>query len=172
MIDKEDLLLLILLAPGRAGETGVRGITRLEKITFLVEKELDLSFLEGEHFEFEPLHFGPFSRAIYDSLDFLMSCDLVDVTEVELAGHVGAYEESSLVELDEQQPIVERRYDLTGNGTKVAEILPKEVPAQAWESLRHLKASSAAIPLAQLIRNVYRKYPKFAERSELDHLKD
>jgi hypothetical protein len=172
MADRDDLLLLLLLAPGRDGQSGVNGITRLEKIAFLVDREVDLTFLDGERFKFEPLHFGPFSRDIYNSLDLLVSCGLVDASDVQFAGQVETYEEGRLVEPDEDQPVVERRFRLTERGTRIAELLVQQIPPDAWKAIREIKERSSSIPLPQLIRSVYRKYPKFAEKSVLDHLKE
>jgi len=53
------------------------GITRLEKLLFLVEKETDLAAEVDETFPFEPYHYGPYSQQVYDAVDMLESLQLL-----------------------------------------------------------------------------------------------
>ena len=63
-VEVDDAIVLLLGAPSdslpRHGR--IDGITRLEKLIFLVEHETDLRTLLTEHADFEAYNFGPFSR--------------------------------------------------------------------------------------------------------------
>ena len=77
MIGRRDLLLLMLGVPGqRTPGEGVGGITRLQKLLFLLEKEEHV-IPSGEGFTFEAYKAGPYSSRLYDDLEFLENLGLI-----------------------------------------------------------------------------------------------
>ena len=64
----------------------------------------------------------------------------------------------------------EKIFTLTDRGEAVAEQLLKEIPAKAWKDLVAIKQRYVSLPLTQLIRYVYRKYPELTQKSKLKHL--
>src|SRR5438309_1531287 len=78
-LDREDVILLLLEANERLlGKKWFSGITRMEKLLFLVEKETEFEGI-ARFFPFQPHNFGPFSKEVYEAIDFLESCDLIEI---------------------------------------------------------------------------------------------
>lgn len=167
--EREDILILLLSAlSGPEGRQQVRGITRLEKMMFLLQKETAFSGKLQSKFNFEAWKFGPFSKEIYQDLDLLASLGLVEAEERELPGYV---EHSEEIELEEDEPIIERRFSLTDRGLRVAEKLRASVSEGDWREIEHLKRRFERVPLTRLIQYVYHKYPETTSKSVLEHLK-
>ncbi|MGB9847248.1 MAG: hypothetical protein ACPLRH_07065, partial [Desulfotomaculales bacterium] len=85
-ITGKDLILLLLYVPGKTGEYAERieGATRLQKMVYLYEKEVyprvGWNRLAEEDLPgFIPYDFGPFSREVFDDLEFLAGIGFVDV---------------------------------------------------------------------------------------------
>jgi len=175
---KEDLVLLLLAAPvGKPGTGGdVHGITRLEKLLYLAQKELEPLKDAAEPFEFRPWKFGPFSQAVYDATDTLYNLDLISISTRDVA----SYPESSEMETLEgevedgrlEEPILEKVYRLTPRGEKVVAALKKtEVPPDLWDAICSLKRRFGKLSLTRLIHYVYHTYPDSAVETVLEHLK-
>jgi hypothetical protein len=80
-LDSEDLILLLLEANERLlHKDAISGITRLEKLLFLLKNETDFEGI-ANFFIFEPHNFGPFSKQVYEAVDFLEGCELIQVRE-------------------------------------------------------------------------------------------
>ena len=70
---RRDEVVLAALAPGAAyAYTPVQ----VQKLLFLIDRQIPRS-VEGPHFQFEPYHYGPFDRAVYDQLNELAERGLV-----------------------------------------------------------------------------------------------
>src|SRR5205085_8381093 len=80
-LDREDVILLMLEANERIlRKDALSGITRLEKLLFLLERETDFEGI-ATFFEFEAHNFGPFSKEVYEAVEFLLGCDLIEVCD-------------------------------------------------------------------------------------------
>src|SRR5439155_7786114 len=74
-IDREDVILLLLDANERLlGKKTIGGITRLQKLLFLLEKETNFEGIV-EFFPFEPYNFGPLSKKVAQVAELLQGCD-------------------------------------------------------------------------------------------------
>lgn len=107
-LERDDVLLLLLLALSEGTKQEVPSITRIEKLMFLLQKETAFSGKLPETFSFVPWKFGPFSQQIYEDLDLLVSLDLVQADERELQNYVDYTEEEQLLGSEPEEPIVER----------------------------------------------------------------
>src|SRR3954463_5903144 len=78
----DDAIVLILGAPTKypALKDGLEGITRLEKLVFLLQKETAVGKLLTEEPDFKAHHFGPFSAKIYQAVEILKAAGLLDET--------------------------------------------------------------------------------------------
>ncbi len=174
--------LLIAADPG-AGRTGVDGITRLQKMLYLLEKSYNIKQYMETDYDFKPYRFGPYSKELYDDIEFLENLDLIKSTdsgEFELAQK--EEEEAIYTEVDlSTQDMIEGDYQehhfvLTENGKRKLESIKTKlkkngVPIdEVLGAINEVKAKYGAMPLAQLIHYVYRKYPESAVNSELRHL--
>jgi len=117
------------------------GVTRLQKIAFLLQQEVGL----GEDISFEPYYYGPFSREIADALRYLERKGLVDIVD----GPSGKI-------------IV-----LTDIGRGEAERLEENVEPELRDIARIKAAFYARVPLTYLLAYVYTRYPDYAIFSEI-----
>ncbi len=175
-LERDDLLLLLLLAMSEKSKQRVAGITRIEKLLFLLQKETAFSGKLREKFEFKPWKFGPFSKGVYEDLDLLVSAELVDVEERELANYVEYTEQNELTDWigigsEPGEPVVERVFSLTDRGKKVAEKLRDLISEKDWQEIAGLKRRFESVPLTRLIQYVYHKYPETTGKSVLEDLK-
>jgi uncharacterized protein YwgA len=154
-------LILLLLAAGSA--RGINGITRLEKLLFLVDKQTDLATRVEDPFPFRPYNYGPYSKEIYEAIDVLEEADLVSEERV-YADDVPLDEMEDAAASDTELEGVERRFQLTENGRAVAGLLARR-HADATATLTQIKDRYGKMPLRQLIRYVYSQYPPYAEAS-------
>ncbi len=162
----EDLILLLLhAAPTRGEDSGaLNGVTRLEKLLFLADKEARIGELVANPFNFKPYDYGPYSKDIYEAVDLLEEAHLLQEERV--------IEGTSIDELEEfttgveEREGVERRFQLTPEGRDVATLLAKQFP-DAANRLAEIKQRYGNLPLRRLIRYVYTQYPSFAEASKI-----
>jgi len=175
-LERDDVLLLLLLTMAAGPKRRLASITRIEKLMFLLQKETAFSGNMYEKFPFEPWKFGPFSKEIYEDLDLLASLDLVNVEERELANYVDYTEQdklmgSELMGSELGEPMVEKTFSLTDRGKKVAEKLRSMISEKDWQEIANLKRRFESVPLSRLIQYVYHKYPETTGKSVLEHLK-
>jgi uncharacterized protein YwgA len=161
-----DLILLLLVAEGpeHAPVNRLNGVTRLEKLLFLLDKETNVQRGVDEPFRFRPYNYGPYSREVYEAVDLLEEAGLINEERV-LEGHtLDEMEEAATAAIDKEG--IERRFSLTQNGLAVAKLLARRHPEE-FKEIGDIKKSYAGMPLRQLIRYVYNKYPKYAEESKI-----
>jgi uncharacterized protein YwgA len=92
-----DLLLLLLYAPGPSGEKNepIKGKTRLQKELFLAQKQLRDEGV-SRPFSFMPYDMGPYSKELYNTIDWLVHKGLITVQQ-KITDH-GIYPEYKLTE--------------------------------------------------------------------------
>lgn len=178
-LDREDIVLLLVEANERLfGRSAFSGITRLEKLIFLLQKETDFRKV-GELYEFKPHNFGPFSKEVYEAVDFLESCDLIETRERTYASYYANKEESQLLEelnegeslesvVGDDAAVVEKVFSLTAAGRTVAIRLRQLIEGLSRNSTQQIDSLVVRygnLPLSQLIRYVYRRYPETTVKS-------
>ena len=156
-----ELLILLLDTPGpRGGDAAIRGITRLQKLLFVIEKQLAL-----DPSRFYAYNYGPFDEQVNDTADALQVKGLlegssrakstppsVDDMMASVLRHAGPRE---------TQPQV---YVLTAEGHSEAEQLRRsdEAYARLAERIRQLREEWDR---PDLIERVYEAFPEYASRS-------
>lgn len=182
-VDKTDLMLLLLYAPDHTGKYAgaLHGITRVEKLLFLLENEGGLTSL-AESYKFEPYKFGPFSSDVYDVIQALESWELVDVRRRTITDYYESAETQRLdedlsdeegdiergrLEGNEKAAIQEKIITLTERGKQLAEKLVAKLGTEDWNTLTSIKQKYGAMSLRHLIAYVYDTYPESAIKSEL-----
>ncbi|MFH1549939.1 MAG: hypothetical protein ABIH04_05210 [Planctomycetota bacterium] len=156
----------------------IEGITRLEKMVFLIEKESNLLRKLGQkgEFGFRPYKMGPFSSEIYDEVDFLESLGLVNsrmsgkkqpAESVETENFLDEQMLDKYQKEDISHDDTERVYKLTEKGKEIARGLFESLPEQEQEFLVNLKKKFNRMSLRQLLRYIYKKYPDYATESEI-----
>jgi DNA-binding PadR family transcriptional regulator len=170
-LERDDVLLLLLLALSKGGTSKVPSITRIEKLMFLLQEETGFSGKLRDKFDFRAWKFGPFSKEIYEDLDLLSTLELVDVEERDLANYMEFTEQDELIESERGEPIIEKVFTLTDRGKRVAEKLKSLISEKDWSEIESLRRRFETSSLTRLIQYVYYKYPETTEKSVLEHLK-
>jgi uncharacterized protein len=166
VIETDDLIVLLLGAPGPPGQPSGRidGITRLEKLVFLIEKERKPTWLT-EDAEFESHNFGPFSSKIYTAVDTLVAANLLRDSESTAASTEDAWETENIIGQRASDPYATRNFELTDRGQRYYKALLSELPDGVENDLSEFKQRFAALPLRQLVRYVYERHPKYTDKS-------
>jgi hypothetical protein len=168
-IETDDVIVLLLGAPGGPYEPGyLPGITRLEKLVFLAERETPVAQWLTDAADFRSHKFGPFSQKIYRAVDMLASADMLIDSAVRTDDTEERWEDINVVGLNDVDPYTERTFKLTPRGQRYYDALIAELAATTPEpTLRSFKDRYAALPLTQLVRYVYKAYPDFTDKSEI-----
>ncbi len=183
-ISTRDLLLLLVNAWSQRGDGGLGGITRLQKLLFLLEREEGLR-ATGNGFQFEPYKAGPYSSKLYDDLEFLENLGLLrsevtaEATEPEAAEvekeelDIDRLSFDDLVEDEsakrsDPDAYEERRFGLTPEGKKrVHDLVAKPEYKPVVDSIRKIKSKYSSYSLNDLLYYVYTKYPDMTVESEI-----
>ena len=175
-----DILLVLLYAPGRSSKTGepIEGITRLQKLMFLLQQGLGPKKLEvkaKQEFKFEPYKMGPYAESLQGDIDELLSIGLVRTDRLRylITDDGDARERYTEVEGEgEKRKVVESlRYELTSRGMDAGGELWGSMDEKAREELSKFKSFFGGLSLRQLLILVYEKYPRMAGKSEIrEHL--
>lgn len=186
--NKADLMLALLFAGERpvsdVTATSVVGITRLEKLLFLLK--LDEGFLQGvsekDNFNFIPFKMGPWSNEIYDEVDFLESLGLLTKGSKEKRSAIDAEHDNELFSgmvLDKYQKSASsvdeecEVFKLTDSGKVKAKEIWDRLADEEKKRLIELKSKFNKMNLKQFLRYVYKKYPEYTTESEIkDYLKE
>ena len=165
-IEVDDAIVLILGAPSDAPalQGRIEGITRLEKLVFLLQKESEIGSLLTEDPEYRADNFGPFSVKVYQAVETLAAAELINDSADLSQSTEDAWETGELVGT-EPDPYATRNVTLTSRGKKYYRALINELSSDAEKSLGQFKTRFAPLPLRQLIRYVYTKYPEFTHKS-------
>lgn len=150
MVDNPKLLPLLLL--DAEGRSAVEGITRMQKLVFLVQRSEEDKNV-GEY-EFIPDDYGPFSKQLYDDLDQLVR-----------NGYVKRRGEKTPAGNEKQV------YEITDKGETYLEVLDTsgEFEDEApLDTIEKVKEEYNYLPLLKLLKSVYNEYPEMAVNSKLD----
>jgi len=184
-VNRKDLMLLLLFSPGKSGEEAepIDGRTRLMKLLFLLQKQNDFPIekvvKQSLLYNFQPYNYGPFTKDVYDDIEFLENVGLVKSQVKGEASPADQNEEEKVVEdimfgIDEEGSNLlfeEESFKLTDRGKQfVREKVLPIVPLSLISKVRELKTKFAKAPLTSLLRYVYSSYPEYAQKSKLTYL--
>jgi uncharacterized protein len=166
-IETDDVIVLLLGSPGGPEPPGdLDGVTRLEKLVFLLEHETPVRSWVTDGADFRSDKFGPFSAKIYKAVETLSAYDLL-TDSAQVADNTEDRWEAVNVVGDEPDPYTTRTFHLTERGLKYYAVLIGELPSDAERLLTQFKDRFARLPLRQLVRYVYERYPEFTDKSEI-----
>lgn len=178
--NSKDLILHFLYSPGLSLKEceEIKGRTRLQKMIFLFEKEIwkkfksDQSISEDILPEFQAYDFGPFSKQVYDDLEFLINHKLVDVSSGNDEDNISSAELRFFLEdipRDESSKAVsEESFTLTNLGKKfVVSGGAGKLTTNQKKVLSDFKCKVNSVPLNVLLEYVYTKYPAMTVKSKI-----
>jgi len=173
----EDLLLLLLYAPGRDPKEPVDGATRLQKMVFLLQQDLSprLILQDARSFDFRAFRMGPYSQELSRAVDELVAGGLIAVERLRFwlnddsdAEAVSVSNETEKRGAASSQPVESLRFMIApGIGERAAEELWNGLPRRARDELRQFKRFFNSLSLRQLLIYTYQRFPDFATESEI-----
>ena len=183
-----DILLLLLYVPGATGEFNepIRGRTRLMKFLFIFEREIwqayrfDRSIEKVAMPEFYPWNFGPFSKDVFDDVEFFVRIGMIEVSG-------GGEQEATLEEAEEfawwqsttavgESSEGEEYSDYTDEVFQLSDLGKGFIEdARLYESLSENQRAILSeykrrfndTPLYAILRYVYDKYPEMTDKSQI-----
>lgn len=145
-ISKKDWLLLFLVTPrARTHEIPDADPIRIQKGMFLFAMESGVP--DEQRYEFHPYNYGACSFEIYRDLDFLAA--------------------QGYLEKMESQWRSWPYYRVTQKGIEKSEQLRKIAPQSAIRALVDRKEFTFSRGFFDMLREIYKRYPKYAQRSVL-----
>lgn len=180
--NRKDILLLLLYSPGLTGEINepIIGRTRLVKMMFLFKEEALKHFKKGtdinenNFYSFFAWNFGPFSKEVYDDLNFFEYRGYIErkkTKEDTIPEAVAEWNEwvDLYVEEDCEDSITEYEEEaflLTSKGCDFTkEKLYNNLSVEQKKILSEFKSRIQKVPLRALLKYVYENYPNMTSRS-------
>jgi hypothetical protein len=169
VLEIDDAIVLLLGAPGASERDRgrIEGITRLEKLLFLLEKETDAPNWLKEDAGFSSNNFGPFSAKAYQEIEMLTSAGLVEDSAKLADSSEDTWETENIIGEEPADPYATRNLSLTERGRRYYDALLSELPEGAEEAVAEIKRRFGSMPLRRLIRYVYQRYPEFTDKSKI-----
>jgi uncharacterized protein len=163
----DDAVILLLGAPSRspALRDRISGITRLEKLLFLLDKETPIGGRLTEHPEFIPHNFGPFSAKVYQAVETLEAANLITDSATLSPSGEDSWETDEIIGEDTSAKYTTRDFRLTDRGRQYYKALLEELTGDTEEIVQGLKDKFGGIPLRSLIRYVYVRHEDFTGNS-------
>ena len=133
----------IVLAAMAAGGPEVRyDPVRVQKLFFLLDREIP-QYIDGPCFHFEPYHYGPFDKAVYEDLDRLA--------------------EQGKINIDTTRRY--NQYSLTDSGYERGVAVLNTLPEPAARYMEDAAKWIRLVPFKHLLSAIYRQYPDMAVNS-------
>lgn len=164
--ETDDLIVLLLGGGGTKTPGRIDGITRLEKLAFLLERETEIGSWLTERPDFRSHRFGPFSSKIYQAVEMLAAAGLILDSATSSPDPQDAWESVNVV-LDESDPYTNRTFVLTDRGWQYYRALLDDLPSETPQVIADFKKRFGTVSLRQLVRYVYERYPEFTDKSEI-----
>jgi len=140
---KHKWILSILYALGE-----VKGVTRLEKLLFMLKYEMKV--VEDEFYNFVPQNFGPYSEEIISDVSELKKIGLVKIS-------------GTVFEPFKQngEIVVRWNFDLTDSGSEIAKSLFSDFPERTQNAIQSLKKFNE-MNLKEFLNYIHKKYKEFS----------
>ena len=175
-----DVLIVLLYAKGSEGRVGepVEGITRLDKVMYLLSESPEFCEAVNKGYTFEAHSFGPFAPEIFDDIAALKHEGIIRVVSArEPRNKIETVDEETVEQVFDQEKEAEKniswmaypieRYELTDSGLQVGALLYKGLTEKQRMKLEEIKKMSGNMSLKSLLHYVYSKYPKMTEKSKI-----
>lgn len=139
-MDKKELVLAVLSTLNQDSYTPAQ----IQKLFFLIDKRLSVE-LNGPFFDFKPYDYGPFDKAVYNTLNELKNNDDVEMIYC--------------------QPYGPRQYRLTSKGQEEGQEILKKIDRPIAQYIKDLSEFVRSMSFAQLVSSIYKAYPEMKVNS-------
>ena len=133
-----------------------------------------------KYYSFEPYKIGPFTEELYNDLDVLemiglvkmRTKDFVEESEMletqKIPRDLLTYADADAISADLYR---EFEYTLSHLGRKISQELYDSVPQSVRQAIEEVKRRFGSLPLVELLRYIYRKFPEMAKKSIREDLR-
>jgi hypothetical protein len=173
-----DVLMLLLYSEGPCGKIGepIEGITRLDKIMFLLSESKEFSPVVNKNYEFQADNFGPFAPELFDDIQALKQERIINTTEKKTKNKIETVDAESVEKVFEEEPDMNvswkkyplETYQLTELGMKIAAQVYSNLSEPQKQELKRIKKTFGNMNLKNLLYYVYSTAPsKMLEKSKI-----
>jgi hypothetical protein len=174
-----DVLMLLLYAEGPSGKVGepIEGITRLDKIMYLLSQSKEFSVYIDKNYDFQADNFGPFAPELFDDIQALKQECIIEAPKTrKTKDKIETVDEESVEKVLDEAPGMNiswkkyplETYELTPLGIKIASELYSNLSPSQKEELKKIKKTFSAMSLRNLLYYVYSTAPsKMLEKSKI-----
>ena len=129
----------------------INGTTRMEKLPFLLEKELGVNL----SYHYTAMPYGPYSTELLDELNLLRAQGLLSISE----------EVVPVKNSGETKAVERRNYYLTKEGKELCRKLSKDFSVKTQASIIKLVEKYGNMSLQDLLDYVHKEYPLYKKNS-------
>lgn len=178
--NRKDILLLLLYSPGiaKVENEPINGRTRLTKMIFLFQKEWfklfkkNIHLQDEEFYNFFPWNFGPFSKEVYEDINFFYLRKFISKSNSDEDTSLEAASEwsewiSTTEELESSTEYTEETFSLDEKGLKFTKKMYDSLSGDQRNLLEKFKAETQKLSLRALLKYVYSKYPEYTTKSKI-----
>ena len=163
-----DLLLVLLFASGPKADKcePIEGITRLQKLVFLLnQEECPAALVQvAKEYKYKAHKMGPYASNLREDLDTLISLGLVGTERLRYLISDDADDPYDNKEKDRKR-VESQKFFLTDRGENAGCELYDSLSAKDRDALKEFKKFFCSLTLRQLLIYVYDKYPRFTVKS-------
>ena len=169
-----DALIVLLYSEGSEGKISepIEGITRLDKIMYLLSKSPEFAAIISKGYQFEADNFGPFAPELFDDIEALKQEDVVRVvSERKTRDKIETIDEEYVEKVIDKENVISwksypvEKYELTDSGKRVGSLLYNSLTIKQKEELKRIKSVFGEMNLNSLLHYVYSKYPELTGKS-------
>lgn len=169
-----DVLIVLLYSEGSRGKIAepIEGITRLDKLMYLLSKSPEFASIINKGYRFEADNFGPFAPELFDDIEALKQEDIVTVvSERKTVDKIETIDEESVEKVIDKENVISwksypvEKYELTDSGKRVGSLLYNSLTTKQKEELKWIKSVFGEMNLNRLLHYVYSKYPELTGKS-------
>jgi len=172
-----DLLLVLLFAPGPKKKEcePIEGITRLQKLIFLLNQGKGPNSLVkiAKEYEYKAHKMGPYTDSLREDIDALISFGLVGTERLRYL--ISDDKDDPDYDVDDPdykqeekcKRVESQKFFLTKNGKEAGKELWHSLSSKDRDALKEFKAFFCSLTLRQLLIFVYDQFPKFTVKSEI-----
>jgi predicted DNA binding CopG/RHH family protein len=159
----KELMVLLLHASNESGDSTVRGMTRLQKLLFVIEQKL------ASQTKFYAFNYGPFNEEVNDAALALEVAGFIRNAEPVTSGPPSFEHMMAAVTAragpEEGGTVLE--FALSDRGHEAAEALRHSSPGyeQLFKFVESVRMDWDAGDLSELVDRVYETWPEYAEKS-------
>jgi predicted DNA binding CopG/RHH family protein/uncharacterized protein YwgA len=159
----KELMVLLLHASNQRGDSAVRGMTRLQKLLFVIEQKL------ASQSQFYAFNYGPFNEEVNDAARALEVAGFTHNAEPAASGPPSFQQMITAVAEragpEDEGKVVE--FALNDRGHEAAEKLRRSSPSyeQLFKFVEAVRKDWDTGDLNELVDRVYETWPKYAEKS-------